>query len=121
MIEGHTQGRYLTTCGRCAEETEQELSTKILMVLKPKSDRGPIEASDEDMNFGFYSDREVQCAPIVEEFLILALPFAVTCAEDCKGLCSNCGQNLNIAQCDCLKLHDVDPRFAALKSLKLQH
>ena len=39
------------------------------------------------------------------------------CKPDCAGLCSNCGANLNEGPCNCDK-EDVDPRFAALRSLK---
>ena len=39
------------------------------------------------------------------------------CKDDCKGLCANCGTNLNKATCDCSPQWE-DPRLAALKALK---
>jgi uncharacterized protein len=42
----------------------------------------------------------------------------VVCGEDCKGLCPKCGANLNRETCDCEKDWE-DPRFAALKKLKI--
>lgn len=121
FIDGLVAGRYLTVCSRCAEETEQEISTKVVMVLKPKSQRGPVEASDEDLNFGFYEDKVVDCAPIAEELLILAIPYAQTCSEQCRGLCAGCGQNLNTANCDCERPKGLDPRLVALRDIKITH
>jgi uncharacterized protein len=38
------------------------------------------------------------------------------CEEACKGLCAQCGRNLNLGACDC-KFDWEDPRLAALKGL----
>ncbi len=48
--------------------------------------------------------------------LLLNLPQRVLCSEQCKGLCSSCGVDLNLSQCDCQK-EEGDPRFAVLKNL----
>src|SRR3989338_6517021 len=37
----------------------------------------------------------------IRQEIILDSPIKVVCKPDCKGLCPNCGQNLNIAQCEC--------------------
>ena len=37
----------------------------------------------------------------IREDILLAVPQIYVCDDDCKGLCSNCGQNLNIEQCEC--------------------
>jgi uncharacterized protein len=36
------------------------------------------------------------------------------CSEDCKGICPQCGQDLNEGECDC-EIETVDPRLAKLK------
>ena len=53
---------------------------------------------------------------IVENSIISTLPIKRLCAEDCKGLCSNCGANLNVDKCSCNN-YDVDIRLAKLKEL----
>ncbi|MFA5388452.1 MAG: DUF177 domain-containing protein [Candidatus Omnitrophota bacterium] len=51
--------------------------------------------------------REVKPAEIVElddeirQEIILDYPMKAICKAECKGLCPNCGQNLNIGECDC--------------------
>ena len=54
---------------------------------------------------------------VVREQILLAMPEQVFCWEDCKGLCPKCGTNLNLIDCKCAD-DEVDPRWAALKSLK---
>ncbi len=119
FIEGSAAGRYISQCSRCAEEAEMSLVVPLKMILKPKSDRGPEGALDEDMHFGFYSGTEIDCSEIVEEFMILALPYTVFCEPGCRGLCGVCGVNLNMEPCKCTKETGTkDERFKALERLK---
>ena len=48
--------------------------------------------------------------------ILLELPTKVLCSEDCKGLCSQCGKNLNEGECSCEK-KQIDPRLAILSQL----
>ena len=48
--------------------------------------------------------------------ILLQLPSKVVCKPDCKGLCEQCGKNLNLGPCGCSH-HEVDPRLAVLKRL----
>ena len=59
----------------------------------------------------------VDLADIVAEQLQLMVPFQPLCREDCKGICTNCGADLNKGRCACKKITDTKP-FAALKDLK---
>jgi len=62
-------------------------------------------------------DVSVEGALPSRESLQIALPMKPLCKDDCKGLCPNCGTNLNKATCDCTT-HWEDPRLAALRALK---
>ena len=53
---------------------------------------------------------------VVMNNIYLALPLKVLCKEDCKGLCQDCGKNLNEGQCNCTH-EEVDPRLSALKDM----
>jgi len=44
------------------------------------------------------------------------LPLAETCRDECKGLCAQCGANLNEGECGCEPDRSTHP-FAALKAL----
>jgi uncharacterized protein len=52
----------------------------------------------------------------VREEIILSIPMKAVCSETCKGLCPECGQNLNEGQCDCV-VERIDPRLAPLLDL----
>ena len=58
--------------------------------------------------------------PTLREQILLALPLDALCGESCRGLCPNCGQNLNEATCDC-HADMADPRWAKLRELKLSN
>lgn len=54
--------------------------------------------------------------PVIVETVLVSLPMKVLCHEDCKGICSACGQNLNEKSCDC-DLEYTDPRLDKLGML----
>ena len=53
---------------------------------------------------------------MIWETLITALPAALVCSPDCKGLCPQCGANLNKGPCGCRK-DTKDPRFDILRKM----
>ena len=57
----------------------------------------------------------VDLSELARETFILNMPSKTLCREDCRGLCSGCGVNLNYEKCRCKK--EVDPRLAALAKL----
>jgi uncharacterized protein len=65
-----------------------------------------------------YDGRQIDLGAIVREQILLDLPMDGLCREDCKGLCSVCGKDLNQGECGCER-KPVDPRWAALKHVKL--
>lgn len=130
MLEGRARGSFVTQCSRCAEETKQDLDVPVHLILKPGSaasasarrtapSRGELEAADEDLNFGFYFNQEIDCDQSTQDFLILSLPFTVLCSEGCKGLCPDCGANLNAEACRCRENSPGDERLSLLRNLKL--
>jgi uncharacterized protein len=60
----------------------------------------------------------VDLEPLVRDTVVLELPSKPVCREDCAGLCPDCGIDRNVATCDCTS-EDLDPRWAALRSLDL--
>ena len=58
----------------------------------------------------------IDLAPLVRELVVVETPLHPVCKPECKGLCAQCGQNLNEKTCTC-ETDDVDPRLAILKQL----
>ncbi len=83
-------------CDRCLAPVEFELSTSLYGFI----DDG--ETASEDELISLKADRFIELDDAVFETLILAYPQKILCMEDCKGLCPQCGANLNNAPCKCL-------------------
>lgn len=72
------------------------------------------ETTDSDVIF--VKSDELDITDFVEREIISTLPIKRLCSTDCKGLCHNCGKNLNRETCTCDNV-DVDVRLAGLKAL----
>lgn len=68
-----------------------------------------------------FNGKTIDLDPVVREQVLLALPVSVLCRDDCKGLCSTCGQDLNERDCGHGKVKEVDVRLAKLKDIKLKN
>ena len=61
-------------------------------------------------------DSQLDIDELVRADLFLELPTKVLCRENCKGLCGQCGRNLNFDSCECEK-KSIDPRLEILGKL----
>ena len=74
-----------------------------------------VETVDEEP----YSGKTIDLAPALREQILLAIPPSPLCDETCKGFCPQCGKDLNQGDCGCERTA-IDPRWAALKDMKVQ-
>ncbi len=118
QVTGAAEASYKTVCSRCAEDVEKLLKVRLNIIVKPHTERARDSEVDE-LSLAYYDGEEMDCGELVEEYLLLALPYTVLCQDSCKGLCPKCGQNLNVSQCGCPKEAGGDERFAVLRNLKL--
>ncbi|MDR3608246.1 MAG: DUF177 domain-containing protein [Oligoflexia bacterium] len=72
----------------------------------------------KDLDITYLSSDYIDLRELVTEQLQLQVPFQPLCKADCKGMCSNCGADLNVGRCACAKLGSANA-FQALKNLKL--
>ena len=120
VFDGVLTARAETTCARCAEEFTTSCARLFRFVLVPRAvgaDRGDLRA--EDLEFSFFEGQEINLSPLVGEQVLLALPTRPLCREDCRGLCPQCGANLNREVCGCRSAM-LEPRFGVLRTLKVQ-
>jgi uncharacterized protein len=120
-IEGQIETKIEMVCGRCLEPVVEEVNRSFDLlyaplpkgVAKPKEDR----LKDDETDIGFFEGDGLFLADVLKEQVLLALPLKVICQSDCRGLCPNCGANLNHEECRC-ETHATDPRLAPLGRLK---
>lgn len=116
-VHGALRGDVQLPCNRCLGDARIGLSVPLRIVIGPESLGGEDSLEDEVEYFTHDGD-VVHLGDVLRESLILAMPMTALCKEDCLGLCPVCGGNKN--EKDCGHSQSVpDPRFAALKDLKL--
>jgi uncharacterized protein len=102
------------SCSRCLTHIKQtvELPFRELFTQNQvlEEDGNPDELP-EDINL--VTGDKVDLEPYVVENVVMGLPYIPLCDEACKGLCPECGENLNLASCGCKK-EEIDPRLAGL-------
>lgn len=120
-VQGSVQGNLIVTCHRCLDKFIWELNLPLETFLYDKSYMDSlateeVELEEEDFEEEFFDGEEIDVDLIIAEEIFLALPQVLLCSEDCKGLCSRCGANLNRESCKCEKV--IDSPFAALLKRK---
>lgn len=96
-------------CDRCAADIERKESLPLTYVVVQET-----EGEDTEV-FVVAEDQKVDLDPLVRDDIVIRYPSKLLCSPDCKGLCPNCGKNLNEGDCDCAK-EQTDPRLDALKA-----
>jgi uncharacterized protein len=79
--------------------------------------RDELSVTDAEAEIGYYQGEGLLLEDAVREQVLLALPLKMICREDCKGLCPQCGKNLNEGDCSCTAPVQ-DLRWAALKEIR---
>jgi len=108
-LTGSVETELLLACSRCLETFPSSMNIELNERLSKT-----LKSEDEDIIF-IENDR-LDLNEILENNIIAVLPIKRLCNKDCKGLCHQCGINLNHSTCKC-ENEDVDPRLAKLKDL----
>lgn len=109
-ITGELQSNIGSDCARCLESIVLPISFRLDdLFYYPPQDVPPGE-------FGVGEDGFVDLAPLVRQLSLLEVPMQPFCGPECKGLCVECGRNLNEGNCDC-KSEIIDPRLESLRAL----
>jgi uncharacterized protein len=120
FVSGTLDAVTTAACSRCAEEFDLSNHRRFRYVLAAQAmgDEKDFALRAEDLEFSFYQGDEIDLSPLVREQVLLALAERPLCREECRGLCPQCGANLNEGDCGCI-VGDFDPRLAVLRSLKV--
>lgn len=120
LFDGTLSGTLAGRCARCLDEFHWTLHRQFSCTLLPAAAAvggRETELKPEDLATSFYSGDTVDMSVLVREEVLLALPSPPVCRATCKGLCAQCGSNLNAAPCDC-RPGWSDPRLAVLSGLR---
>lgn len=107
-MTGTLRADMLCICDRCGSEFDSEKLTQLDATIVE-------EETEENPELFVLDGDEIDLDEILSTLFILDMETKFLCREDCKGLCSTCGKNLNLGPCACRK--QIDPRFAVLEQL----
>jgi uncharacterized protein len=122
FLSGDVEAKATACCARCAEEFKLERHRAFRYVFAPKAigyDSDDAEQRSDDLEFSIYEGDDVDLTPLVREQVLLALTDRPLCREDCRGLCPQCGANLNESACGC-RSEKFDPRLSVLRAIKVR-
>lgn len=114
QVTGQVEVAANTLCSRCLTPTQIKLNIDLSLKFSDVVSKPGKDEEDEDIIL-FHGD-EIDLYPQILEEIILNWPSQILCKNDCRGLCPNCGANLNLDSCEC-NIDNIDPRFAVLKQL----
>ena len=108
-LRGELKAEMTCVCDRCGRLFDRE---KVMLLDVPLAADVEDEVSPEV--FEIEGDG-IDVSEVLETVFILDADTKSLCREDCKGLCPDCGKDLNDGPCGCTK--PVDPRLAVLGQL----
>jgi len=101
-------------CDRCLTPVKVPIRICFSRKLDMKqSEQQRIEELDE---LSYLTGTDLDVDRLVYLEALIGWPSKVLCKEDCKGICSRCGKNLNTGSCDC-EPEPKDPRMAAISDI----
>jgi uncharacterized protein len=118
-VTGRATTRLELECSRCVEPFEIPVDAAFELRYVPAAENGGTgerEIGEDDLTTAFYREGALDIIDLLREQFQLALPMKPLCTDECRGLCPECGANLNRTDCGCTPKWE-DPRLAALEVL----
>jgi uncharacterized protein len=122
-IQGNLEVRIEMECSRCLEPMQLPVNKSFDLFycsskkLIPTSKDEEIELKPEELDVGFFVGAGLEINDTLREQILIEIPMKPVCSPECRGLCPECGANLNTETCNCEK-ERVDPRWEQLKGSK---
>jgi uncharacterized protein len=120
FVTGNVKASILLECDRCLKQLDLPVNAdfKLEYITGQEYESGQAaELSEEDLAVSVFDGEVIDIDEVVKEQILLSVPDRVLCRDECKGICSECGADLNLGDCGC-QTTEIDPRWAALKNLK---
>ena len=117
-LKGHLSVSVEAECDRCLDTASFPIDTSFDLIYRPISRTlaGEVIVAEDESEVGFYQGAGLELADVLREQVLLALPMQKVCRQECKGICPICGQNRNLAACDC-QPRLMDDRWSGLRNL----
>lgn len=116
VVTLRVEGELESPCRRCLSATRQAVDERTMLLFEVgTATRGDAYPEQEVLPLRSPQDR-VDIGPAVREALFLAAEVFPLCSSECRGLCPDCGEDLNVSECRC-QPHAADPHWRGLLEL----
>lgn len=112
-VAGTVRAPWKGECRRCLRPVLGEVRAEVREIYRPR--RGGERDTDDEETYPLGADF-LDLAPMARDAILLALPLAPLCRQDCPGLCPACGTDLSVDRCRCEQAVPAGP-WAALDVL----
>jgi uncharacterized protein len=123
LVRGPIRATSRGTCARCLTPTSDTWEVEVLELHRAVSaidEDDELEEDDEDLDYRLVDgDRQLDLDQMVRDALVVGQPVRVLCRPDCAGLCPTCGVDRNTEPCAHGEERPIDPRWEALRDLRL--
>lgn len=114
LVTGRVAGTTSVQCARCLRSFDSDVAVDLCeLFVAPGHIPQDAEADDTYR----VSGTEINLEPMLRDAITLTLPLHPLCRADCRGICAQCGADLNAGDCSCTT-NDTDPRWAPLEELR---
>ncbi|MDO4443392.1 MAG: DUF177 domain-containing protein [Slackia sp.] len=120
LVSGSIEGELRTTCGRCLDDMTVQVNGEVEGYFIIEGEGEAPDDMDEDEFDVLPETHEIDLEPLLMAALLVDVPLVPLCSDDCRGICPQCGKNLNEGDCACVRDDVVVGKnnpFAALKDL----
>ena len=121
-LKGAVMTGVVACCSRCLETLSFPIDSDLKSHFVPSDDRSTskrdVELHASDIDAEVYENQQIDLTQSIRDSILLAVPVICLCEENCKGICSQCGKNLNQGLCKCVNESFTDPRLESLKIFK---
>ena len=119
FCQGEVTASVELECARCLEPFTMEIKGKTDFIVCPEASvasRKQEAEDDEDYVYFQRGELRADLSGIVRQAIVLEVPIKPLCSESCRGICPQCGRNLNQGDCGC-HIDDVDGRWEGLRNI----
>jgi len=101
LVRGRLHGEVHLPCAACLQPAKVEVEAPVELLYAPPGETPELEEDDPlaEIDILHHDNAVVNVREPLRDLVIVSMPMAARCTESCKGLCPECGQNLNEATC----------------------
>lgn len=119
LVKGTVDADVELQCSRCLKSFTMHIQSPLNVVYDPAemiNREENYKLKSDELDTGFYRQDELDTDELLLEQLLLNIPMKPLCDPECKGICPQCGSDLNVSGCAC-ETKEIDPRLKVLEQL----